>query len=408
HPDVLVSVMTGQSTMDNAITAMKLGAFDYLTKPFDIDEVESLVERAAVAVRAARRQPARRVPGGESRAADLIVGISRSVREMYKSIGRVAESDISVLIEGESGTGKELIARAIHHHSGRAQAPFAAVNCAAIPRELLESELFGYEKGAFTGAVERKKGRLEAAGGGTVFLDEIGDMPLELQAKVLRVLQEREFQRLGGVETLRLGARMLAATNRPLLELVEKGGFRADLFYRIGAFIIEAAPLRERREDIPALVEHFLRAGTEKLGLPARSVTSEALERLVAHDWPGNVRELENVIKSMMIMSRASVIHLADLPRNIAGLSQPSDLGSRFEQAVLHHWGTVIREACEAEQPPLLHKLTGHLERPVIRKVLQLTRGNQVRASAVLGINRNTLRTKMQALGIRKPTAGRE
>ncbi|MEE8395492.1 MAG: sigma-54 dependent transcriptional regulator, partial [bacterium] len=213
HPDVLVSVMTGQSTMDNAITAMKLGAFDYLTKPFDIDEVESLVERAAAAVRAARRQPARRVSGGESRAADPIVGISRSVREMYKSIGRVAESDISVLIEGESGTGKELIARAIHHHSGRARAPFAAVNCAAIPRELLESELFGYEKGAFTGAVERKKGRLEAAGGGTVFLDEIGDMPLELQAKVLRVLQEREFQRLGGVETLRLGARMLAATN---------------------------------------------------------------------------------------------------------------------------------------------------------------------------------------------------
>jgi len=406
HPDLLMAVITGESTMNNAVTAMKLGAFDYLTKPFDIDEIEALVQRAAQAIRAGRRQqPVAAEPGlGEG---EPITGRSHATREVYKAIGRVAGTDVGVLIQGESGTGKELIARSIHQHSGRAREPFVAVNCAAIPRELLESELFGYEKGAFTGAVERKAGRLETAGKGTIFLDEIGDMPLELQAKLLRVLQEREFQRVGGLSTLTLRARVLAASNRELLQSVESGAFRADLYYRLSQFTIAAAPLRERREDIPPLVEHFLRLGATKLGLPARGITPEALERLVSHDWPGNVRELENVIKSLMIMTRTPVIDVADLPRNIAGGEDGKTLDEKFEQSVLHHWGALIRDYSEEGKSGLLHRLEAHLERPLIRQVLHLTHGNQVKAAAILGINRNTLRSKMQALGIRKPTGGR-
>ncbi|MCZ6534033.1 MAG: sigma-54 dependent transcriptional regulator [SAR324 cluster bacterium] len=408
YPDLLVAVVTGQASMDNAVTAMKLGAFDYLTKPFDIDEIESLVGRAAQAIRAGRQQPAsgrRQEPAAAAQ--DLIIGKSHAVREIYKSIGRVAETDISVLIQGESGTGKELIARSVHHHSGRTGQPFVAVNCAAIPRELLEAELFGHEKGAFTGATERKAGKLEASRAGSVFLDEIGDMPLELQAKLLRVLQEREFQRVGGLHSLRLESRVLAASNRGLLEAVEAGAFRADLYYRLSQFTIEAPPLRERREDIPVLVEHFLLTSAAKLGLPQRSLTSEAMARMSAYGWPGNVRELENVIKSLMIMVRTSVINLSDLPRAIAGPEGAEDPGEQFEQLVLQHWDLLIREHCEGGKSGLLPRLEAHLERPLIRQVLHLTGGNQLRASAILGINRNTLRSKMQALGIRKPQGSR-
>ncbi len=406
NPEMLVAVITGQSTMQNAITAMKLGAFDYLTKPFDIDEIESLVENAAQAIRASRRQPA--VPAGpvvEPDGKEPIIGRSRSVREIYKSIGRVAETDISVLIQGESGTGKELVARAIHRHSDRARRPLVAVNCAALPRELLESELFGYEKGAFTGATERKAGRLEAARDGTVFLDEIGDMPLDLQAKLLRVLQEREFQRLGGLSTIRLDARVITATNQRLRDSVEAGNFRADLYYRISSFVIEVAPLRERREDIPLLTAHFLRVGAESLGVGPRGITEEALEALAAYDWPGNVRELENVVKSLMIMTRANLIDVGGLPRNIVNGAEPADLGARFERSVLHQWGGAIREACAGGEAGLLGRMTAHLERPLIRQVLHHTRWNQVKAAAVLGINRNTLRSKMKALAIRKTVA---
>ena len=402
NPGMLMAIITGQASMENAVAAMKLGAFDYLTKPFDIEEIETLVARAARAIETSRRQktpPA--TPPRRKADADAFIGKSRAVREIYKSIGRVAETDINVLILGESGTGKELIARSIHRHSGRAAEPFVAVNCAAIPRELLESELFGYEKGAFTGAVGRRVGKLEAARRGTVFLDEIGDMAPELQAKVLRVLQEREFQRLGGVETIRLGARIITATNLPLEQAVNEGRFRADLFYRVSPFTIAVPPLRERREDIPPLVEHFLADGAAKLGLPLRGVTPEALERLTAYDWPGNVRELENVIRSLMIMTRAAVIDTDDLQRNLGGADEGAPVGEGFERMVLNQWGATIRAFCEGKQSGLLHHMLVHLERPLIRRVLQLTGGNQVRAAVVLGINRNTLRAKMRALGIR-------
>jgi two-component system nitrogen regulation response regulator GlnG len=403
HPHLLMAVVTGESTMHNAVTAMKLGAFDYLTKPFDIEEVEALVRRAAQTVRQGRRhQPGAAAAAARPAEGELIVGRSRAVREVHKAIGRVAPSDLTVLILGESGTGKELIARAIHLHSPQARHPFVGVNCAAIPRDLLEAELFGYEKGAFTGAMERKAGKLEAAGDGTIFLDEIGDMSLELQAKLLRVLQEREFQRVGGLQTLPLRARVLTATNQSLEQAVVKGRFRQDLFYRINAFTVHAAPLREIREDIPLLSGHFLRRYAEKLGLSPRALTPEAQERLMAHDWPGNVRELENVMKSLVITARTNVIDVEDLPRNIGGEGAPADLDQAFEQTVLQTWQPVIRTYCADGGTGLLQRAGEHLERPLIRHVLNELGWNQVRAAKVLGINRNTLRAKIRALGIRQ------
>jgi two-component system nitrogen regulation response regulator GlnG len=405
HPELLVAIITGEGTMHNTVTAMKLGAFDFITKPFDLDEIEALFRRAAQSVLAARTHGARpQAPGGGAGTDDTLVGKSRSVREIYKAIGRVAESELNVLILGESGTGKELIAQSIHQHSGRGKGPFAAVNCAAIPKDLLEAELFGYEKGAFTGAVERKPGRMEQAKGGTLFLDEIGDLPLDLQAKLLRVLQEREFQRVGGLETLRLDARVVAATNQALEQAVEAGRFRRDLFYRINTVTIPADPLRERREDIPPLVEHFLRRNAGRLGLPHRAIAPEALAALVRYDWPGNVRELENVIKSLAIMTRGAVIGLEDLPRALlGGGAQPAE---DFEQTVARFWRATVHEYCAGAKTGLLHAAEAMLERPLIRQVLAQVGGNQVRAAQVLGINRNTLRAKMQALGIRKGSDG--
>ena len=409
-PNLLVTIITGQSTMQNAVRAMKLGAFDYLIKPFDIDEIESLVERAAQTIRATRRYPAHK--GAEPKAAggleaggpeEPIIGKSRSVREIYKAIGRVAESDLTVLILGESGTGKELVARAIHHHSRRSGRPFVAVNCAAIPRDLLESELFGHERGAFTGALERKIGKIEVARGGTLFLDEIGDLPPELQGKLLRVLQELEFQRVGGTETIRVNARVLAATNQNLREKVGQGGFREDLYYRIGGFAIVCDPLRERREDIPPLIEHFLRKGVRELGLPSRALAPEAVRALQDYPWPGNVRELENVVKSLMITAPSALIGLPDLPRNISGTVDPGDPGRTFEQAVLRLWGPTIQDYCQNGKSDLLRGVQAHLERPLIRQVLMQTGWNQVKTARILGINRNTLRAKMQMLSIRVP-----
>ena len=402
-PHLLMAVITGQGNMDTAVSAMKLGAFDYLTKPFDIEELEDLVKRAIRTIRRGRRhrrgefQPLHFAGEG-----DLIVGKSRPVREIHKAIGRVAGSDLTVLILGESGTGKELIARAIHQHSLQAGEPFIGINCAAIPRDLLEAELFGHEKGAFTGAMERKAGRLEAAGRGIAFLDEIGDMSLELQAKLLRVLQEREFQRVGGLQALPLRARVIAATNQGLEDAVRDGRFRQDLFYRINGFTIHAAPLREIPEDIPALCAHFMRLYGEKLGALPQALTSEAHEALMAYSWPGNARELENVMKSLLITVRSSVIGREDLPRNIAGSGSPPDLDGGFEEAVLNTWRPVVRSYCAEDRTGLLRRAAEGLERPLIRQALLETKGNQVRAAKVLGINRNTLRSKMRALGLDK------
>ncbi|MBI4081852.1 MAG: sigma-54-dependent Fis family transcriptional regulator [Candidatus Lambdaproteobacteria bacterium] len=402
HPELLMAIMTGEGTMNNAVTAMKLGAFDYVTKPFDIDEVEALVSRAAQAIVLRRRHrgdAATLAPGGP--AEDVIIGKSRSVREIYKAIGRVAATELTVLILGESGTGKELIARSIHQHSRHGEHPFIAVNCAAIPRDLLEVELFGHEKGAFTGAGDRRAGKFEGAGKGTVFLDEIGDMSLDLQAKMLRVLQEREFQRVGGLETLRLEARIVAATNQSIRESTAAGAFREDLYYRLSAFTIVSEPLRERRADIPLLVEHFLRKGTRELGLPARAITREAMARLTEYGWPGNVRELENTVKSLMILTGAPVIDVGDLPRNVLG--QPGEPGAESaEQALGRLFAPQIEDYCEHGRTGLLQAVHAQVERPLIRKVMLKTGWNQVQAATILGINRNTLRTRLHALGLAK------
>ena len=404
NPDLLVAIITGEGTMDTAISAMKMGAFDYLTKPFDIEEIESLTERAVQAIRRSQQHPHSPDPQrqGEPGPHELI-GRGQKIREIHKSIGRVAGSDLTVLILGESGTGKELIARAVHRHSQRHTQPFLAVNCAAIPRELLEAELFGYEKGAFTGAVERKLGKLETAGEGTLFLDEIGDMPLELQAKLLRVLQEREFQRVGGVTILPVRARIIAATNRNLGEEVEQGHFRGDLFYRINAFTIQSSPLRELKEDIPLLIEHFFQAFARRVGqLPPR-LTAEAMACLTGYPWPGNVRELENVIKSLVITTPTTLIDVSGLPANLRGNDDSAGPDRQFEKTVLEAWRGVVKHYCDGEKSGLLARVANHLERPLIRQVLMETGWNQVRTAKVLGINRNTLRTKMQHLGISRP-----
>ena len=299
--DACVVVMTAHGTMETAIQAMQRGAYDYLTKPFDLDELLLLAERALAAGRLTQEVARLKTGLQEVREFSALIGRHPRMQEVYKTIGRIAGTDVTVLLRGESGTGKELVARAIHHYSRRAGRPFVAVSCAAIPGTLLESEMFGHERGAFTDAKERRLGKFELAHGGTLYLDEIGDMPLELQAKLLRALQERTIERLGGHESIRVDVRVLAATNRDLEAFMREGKFREDLYYRLNVVTLHLPPLRERRRDIPLLVEHFLAKHVSDLG--ERGVAPDALDRLVGHDWPGNVRELENVVQRAMVMA---------------------------------------------------------------------------------------------------------
>src|SRR5213593_1909549 len=311
-PDAHVIVMTAHGTMETAIQAMQRGAYDYLAKPFDIDEVLLLAARALAVRRLAQEVAQLKTGLQEVWEFGALIGRHSRMQEIYKAIGRIAASDVTVLLRGESGTGKELVARAIHHYSRRAGRPFVAVSCAAIPATLLESELFGHERGAFTDAKERRLGRLELAHGGTLYLDEIGDMPVELQTKVLRALQERTIERLGGQESIRIDVRVLAATNRDLDTAIRQGAFREDLYYRLNVVTLNLPPLRERRRDVPLLVEHFLAKYAETLG--ERGVAPDSLDRLVGHEWPGNVRELENVVQRAMVMATSGVILPEHLP----------------------------------------------------------------------------------------------
>ncbi|MCW9050208.1 MAG: sigma-54 dependent transcriptional regulator, partial [Deltaproteobacteria bacterium] len=304
HPDTLVIIMTAEATMEHAVSAMKHGAYDYLTKPFDLTALDAIILKAekATAVTEQMDQLKEELQDQYSHGRSII-GNSPPMQEVYKTLGRVAGSDVTVLVTGESGTGKELIARAIHINSPRLGKPFIAINCAAIPHELLESELFGHERGAFTGATERKAGKFEQADGGTLFLDEIGDMPLELQAKLLRVLQEKEITRTGGNQTLRVDVRIVAATNQDLTELVKGKQFREDLYYRLNVVPIRLPALRERQDDIPALVSFFLQRAKQDLGIEQMECTAETLKLLKNYPWPGNVRELENVLKRAALLS---------------------------------------------------------------------------------------------------------
>ena len=397
--DLPIVIMTGQTTLTNAIEAMKRGAFDYLPKPFDLDAVHALVARAVEAKRfaAAGEDPLPAIHGGN----EHIIGSGPAMQAIYKTIGRVVRGDATVLLQGESGTGKELVARVVHHYSARWRKPFIGINCAALPLDLLESELFGHERGAFTGAVERHPGKFEQAAGGTLFLDEVGDMPLSLQAKLLRVLQEREFTRVGGTQVVRADVRIIAATNQDLTAAVADKRFREDLYFRLRVVPITLPPLRERREDIPELTTYFLNKMAQDMAAPATGITPEAMTLLTDYAWPGNVRELENALQRAAVLSAGPRLTPADfsLPRApTPPAAEPADLS--FEEAVRHHLTRYLRQPALAAAGDLYALVLGHVEKPLIELVLDRTRGNQLKAAEVLGINRNTLRKRIAELHI--------
>ena len=401
--DILMVIMTAEASMKNAVEAMKRGAYDYITKPFDLDVIDAIVEKVNRA-----REMTTQVTLLKEELKDRyqleknIIGNSPPMRDIYKIIGKVAPSDVTVLIQGESGTGKELIARAIHFNSRRLGKPFIALNCAAIPKELLESELFGFEKGAFTGAIERKLGKFEQANGGTIFLDEIGDMPLDLQSKILRVIQEKEITRTGGNQNIPVDLRIVAATNQDLEEKVVQKTFREDLYYRLNVVPIRLVPLRERTEDIPLLVDYFLAKICNELEIPVKTLDSATYQLLIRYPWPGNVRELENTIKRAIILSSDPLLTPSDFPglNTLKGSERPHSEEVSLEGLVDTKLRSCFANMDKMESGDVYSMVLNQVERPLIRFVLEKTRGNQVRAADILGINRNTLRKKIQELGI--------
>jgi two-component system nitrogen regulation response regulator GlnG len=400
RPEMLVIIITAESSMKNAVEAMKLGAYDYLTKPFDLDTLEAIIVKAQKAAAAAEEVHRLKNELKEQYPLDrAIIGKSKPMQEIYKILGRVAPTDVTVLITGESGTGKELVARAIHYNSPRVGKDFLALNCAAIPSELLESELFGHEKGAFTGATERKIGKFEQASGGTLFLDEIGDMPLELQAKLLCVLQEREITRTGGSSSIPVDVRIVAATNQNLREKVATREFREDLFYRLNVVPIAIPPLRDRRDDIPLLVEFFLERARNDLNVGVQGCTKEAMAHLKRHDWPGNVRELENTLKRAALLSSDQLLTPNDFPGLVPEPAR-KEADESLEALIANKLLATFSPMDVNELNNLYQMVLHQMERPLISIILEKTRGNQVRAAEILGINRNTLRKKIQTLDI--------
>jgi two-component system nitrogen regulation response regulator GlnG len=396
-----IVIVTAQNTMDNAIEAMKRGAYDYIAKPFNIDEVQAVAQRALEMARLSTDlKRVERELRGRFEVGVAIIGNSPAMQEIYKVIGRIANTDTTVLIQGESGTGKELIAKVIHYHSPRWSGPFLAINCSAIPRELLESELFGHEKGAFTGATEQRPGKFELAQGGTILLDEIADMPLELQAKLLRVLQEREVTRLGGRDTIKVDCRILAATNQSLERAAKQGRFREDLFFRLNVVPVQVPPLRDRRGDIPELLTFFIDKINREMGTSITGISPEARDLLLRHNWPGNVRELENTLIRAAVLAAGSTI----MPRDLALAAQaptPAMYGDMsLEEIVRLKLREYFRQTGDVEPSDLYALILERVERPLIELTLERTGGNQLQAAAILGINRNTLRKKISTLKI--------
>ncbi len=399
RPDAQIVIMTAHGTMETAIQAMQQGAYDYLAKPFDLDEALLLAERAMTAQRLTQEVSSLRTGLKEVWEFGALVGRHPTMQEVYKAIGRIAASDVSVLLRGESGTGKEVVARALHHYSRRAGRPFVGISAAAIPVTLLESELFGHEKGAFTDAKDRRLGKLELAHGGTVFFDEIGDMPPELQVKLLRALQERSFERVGGHELIRMDVRVLAATHRDLEGMMREGRFREDLFYRLNVVMLSLPSLRERRGDIPLLVEHMLAKYAEPLG--ERVIAADALDRLVGYAWPGNVRELENVIQRAMVMASTGVILPEHLPIGpVSAAAAVAGTDASLEEIIEKKMHECVRGLRGHTSANLHGLMVGLVEKPLLRAVMRETKGNQVRAAQLLGINRNPLRKKLKEHGI--------
>jgi nitrogen regulation protein NR(I) len=407
-PRLPVIIMTAYSTTDTAIEAMKRGAFEYLLKPVDFRSLRALVAKA-VELSHLRHVPAvfSDERSAEDERVDRIVGDTAAMREVYKCIGRVAPLDVPVLIQGESGTGKELVARAIYQHSLRSEGPFLAINCAAIPEGLLESELFGHEKGAFTGADRRRIGKFEQANKGTLFLDEIGDMTLATQPKVLRLLQEQQFERVGGEESIRTDVRVIAATNQNLEEQVAAGRFRNDLLYRLKVYTITIPPLVERREDLPLLVSYFLALLSRQLGKRVSAVAPDAMRILESYPWPGNVRELQSAVRYAYIQSAGELITGDSLPDHLQGKMSPTraDLVQPFQSPpeTEHREfdvGAFVTDLLNAHESDIYDKVCAAVDRTTIETVLRHVKGNQLRASEILGISRTTLRAKLRALGL--------
>jgi two-component system nitrogen regulation response regulator GlnG len=389
-------IFLGSRGADAAIAAVKEGAYDYLFKPFDPDHLQRVVSEAVEVARRMREPAAAAEPAPEPDADAPLVGGCPAMREVYKAIGRVAAQDVPVLITGESGTGKELVARAIDQHSRRAGQPFLALNCAAIPENLLESELFGHEKGAFTGADRRRIGKFEQCHGGTLFLDEVGDMPPLTQAKVLRVLQEQAFERVGGSETVRTDVRIIAATHRNLTAMVADGRFRPDLYYRLGVFSLALPPLRERGDDLPLLVRHYLHRFSRELGREVKGAAPEALALLKAYPWPGNVRELQSVLKQALLRARGEVL----LPAFLPDLTDLPPEGAAAAPAGDPDLEARIRARLGSGQCDLQADVHEYVDRLLLARVLEHTGGSQHRAARRLGIARETLRKRLRELGL--------
>ncbi|MBI4619545.1 MAG: sigma-54-dependent Fis family transcriptional regulator [Desulfobacterales bacterium] len=400
-PKLHIIIMTAYGTMETAVEAMRLGAYDYTLKPFDIDWMKATISSALSVTEMMKRKVALSPSQEGELNGDIMVGNSPEMQKVYKYIGQVAGKDITVLLTGESGTGKELVARAIYKHSTRRDKPFMAINCAAIPDNLLESELFGYEKGAFTDARLRKIGKLEQLSGGTILLDEIGDMSLLLQAKMLRVLQEMEFERLGGNETIKVDIRVIAATNKDLRKEVAEGRFREDLYYRLNVVSIYLPPLRERKGDIPDLVRYFIKKSSPELNKEIKDIAPSAIKVLMGYHWPGNVRELENVVKKAIIRCKSEVIVQEDL-----SFEEETNRAHTLEKegGLVSGLNGILDRLLE--EIPL--SLTGDkdvfsfLEKMLVIKALMRTKGNQVKAAKLLGINRNSLRRRMEKYGVQK------
>ena len=399
RPDLRVIVMSAQNTLLTAVRANERGAFDYLPKPFDLNELIGIVEKALT-------QPQAPANDGESKVEEErlpLIGRSPAMQDIYRVLARLMQTDLTVMITGESGTGKELVARALHDYGKRRNGPFVAINMAAIPRELIESELFGHEKGAFTGALARGIGRFEQAAAGTLFLDEIGDMPPEAQTRLLRVLQEGEYTSVGGRTPMRANVRIVAATHRDLRQLIRRGLFREDLFYRLNVVPLRLPPLRERSEDIPDLARHFLEAARGE-GLGAKSFDRGALDCLMRYGWPGNVRELENLVRRLVVLNSAEVIPAAAVEGELshtaveAGPATGDSLGTAAEAHLRRYFAA---HGGSLPARGLYDRVLREIERPLISLSLEATRGNQIRAADLLGLNRNTLRKKIRELDIK-------
>ncbi|MGN6641930.1 MAG: sigma-54-dependent transcriptional regulator [Verrucomicrobiota bacterium] len=393
-PKLPIIMMTAHGTTETAIEAMKLGACDYLVKPFEVDE---LLDLAASAVASSRRMSEPVEMGAAGTAQTAIIGNSRVMQNIYKEVGRIAATPVTVLIRGATGTGKELIARAIYHHSDRADKPFIAVNCAAIPENLLESELFGHERGSFTGAQTRRIGRFEQAQGGTIFLDEIGDLSPNTQAKLLRVLQEKSFQRLGGNETISMDVRVLAATHRDLEAAIQEKEFREDLLYRLSVVTLTLPPLNERTEDIPELIKFFISRYAQDLGFENPSIQAEALAWLQTQPWPGNVRQLENVVRRAMLLARPFAISLEHVQQLLAKDRKPVTLAGQTHAVYI---ADLLGRVQRGEEDGAYARMITDLEPELFSQAIQLAQGNQAKAARWLGITRLKMREKLIELGL--------